>query len=406
MMDSSRNKTDNNHGAGKQHYMFDYLENIYAYCPASVIDFSTGKQISQEQLSKTLTPSLAELELSDHKRYCIPQPVRDIYARYRPTPLFKAAKFERAIGTDCQIYIKDEGHTPTGNHKANSAFLIAYLCKCDGVHTIVTETTGNWGLALAMASKEFGLTTICFMDTESDRIRPDRKALMEQIGAKVIIVEQNEEHHDLLSLSADAAIKFTRDMPNAVYIFGSVYNYFITPQTIIGIEAKDQMGDKYPDIVVGSCGGGANLLGTAATFIVDILETGHPVEIFCAESEHCPILSRGKMGMYSVDNQGYYPLIKTYGLDGIGTSEYIGGLGSTIVASPVAYLHSQGLIGAKAYRAQDAQRASKLFYEAEGKAVALETGYQLAAVIEKARQNTGKIILVNISSQGFNSSYA
>lgn len=204
----------------------------------------------------------------------------------------------------------------------------------------------------------------------------------------------------MLTLSANAAIKYTKGLENAVYIFGSVYNYFTIPQSIIGLEAKKQLKKlgKYPDIVVGSCGGGANLLGTSAAFIVDVLENNGNVEIFSAESEKCPILTKGKKGFYSIDTQGYFPLIETYGLDGLVNGEYIGGLGSTIVASQVADFHSKGIIKANIYNSEDAKRAAKLFHEGEGKWVALESSYQLAAVIDKARENKKKVILVNISS--------
>ncbi|WP_243147560.1 pyridoxal-phosphate dependent enzyme [Scytonema sp. UIC 10036] len=346
--------------------------------------------------------------MSTEREIPIPPEVLDCYSKYRPTPIFRVKKFEELIGTDCEIYVKDEGTTPSNNHKANSAYLIAYLCKKDKVKTLTTETTGNWGVALAKAARYFELETICFIDAESNRFRPDRKALMEKAGAKVIVVEQDDNHNDLLSLSADAAIQYTRTLKDATYIFGSVYGYFVIPQTIIGLEIKEQLQEqgKYPDIVVGSCGGGANFLGTAAVFIMDHLESAKQVEFFSAEATSCPILTQGKSGLYSIDSQGYYPMIKTYGIEGLlNDGQYIGGLGSTIIAPAVAHYHSKGIIKAKTFTPEEAQKASNLFRETEGKKVALETGYQLAAVIEKAKSNSKKIIVVNISS-GRDSTYS
>ena len=373
----------------------NYL-NINGYCNYNLINPKNRNLITLRELSEILPSSIAQLELSKDKEIEIPKEVLNIYSKFRPTPLFRARNFEKAIGTSCEIYIKDEGLTLTGNHKANSAYLIAYLCKKDKVKIITTETTGNWGIALAKACKKFGLEAICFIDYDSHRKRPDRKSAMEKEGSKVIVVEQDSKHSDLLTLSADAAIKYTKNLENATYIFGSVYNYFIIPQSIIGLEAKEQLG-KYPDIVVGSCGGGANLLGTSAAFIADKLDNKSDVDILSAESEKCPILTRGKKGLYSIDNLNYFPLIETYGLDGLVNGEYIGGLGSTIVASPVAEFHSRGIIKARTYNSEEARKAAKLFYESERKWVALESSYQLASVIDKARENK-KVILVNISS--------
>lgn len=341
------------------------------------------------------------MELSRNHTIPIPREVRDVFAEFRPTPLFRAEAFEKAIESDCEIYIKDEGATFSGNHKANSAFFIACLCKQDGIETITTETTGNWGIALALACNHFKIKLICFIDEESHRLRPDRKTEMERVGAEVIVVQLDQTHSDLLTLSADSAITYTRNLKNATYVFGSVYGYFIIPQTIIGLEAKHQLEQlgKYPDILVGSCGGGANILGTSSAFIADALTTGRDIEVFSAEADSCPILSQGKPGFYSIDSQNYYPDIYTYGLDGLlNNSSYIGGLGSTIVAPAVYQFHSNGLIKSQTYSPEEARLAADIFRTSQGKYVALETGYQLAATIQKAKENSGKVILVNISS--------
>jgi len=382
--------------------MLNKFLNLKAYHQSDLFNPISEKELGLDDLCKVLPPSLAALEMSKEKYIDIPREIAQIYTTYRPTPLLRAREFEKSIHTNCEIYIKNEGAAPTGNHKANSAYLIAYLCKKDGIKAIATETTGNWGLALAMAGRHFGVKVICFLDYESHIERPNRKSLMEQMGAQVEVVEpqQNQKVKDLLTLSADAAIEFIRKSKGIYYIFGSVYGYFIIPQSVIGLEIKSQLKglNKYPDIVIGSCGGGANLLGTAATFLADIVDENRGTRIVSAESEGCPILSEGKIGLYSIDSLRYYPLLKTYGIDELKTDGYVGGLGSTIVASSVAFFHSKGLINVNRFGAEEAHRAAELFYKSEGMLVALETGYTIAAIIRQARENDNRVIVANISS--------
>jgi tryptophan synthase beta chain len=378
------------------------LLNLNAHCPGRVLDPGSGERISLERLREVLPESLAEMELSQQPAITVPDELREVYAAFRPTPLTEAAAFAEAAGGGCQIIVKDEGATPSGNHKMNSAYWIAYHCARDGVTTLATETTGNWGLALAMAGARFGLDVTCFIDQMSVRARPDREALMRKAGAEVVVVgpEDDDDAFDPLVLSANRAVSYTRDRPGVRYIFGSVYNYFLLPQTMIGAEARRELGDEPVDVVVGSCGGGANLLGLAGAFLAGAL-TGEPVPgVLCAESDQCPIVSKGVPGAYSIDDQHYYPLLRTYGLERLAGGGYIGGLGSTIVAAPVAYFHEQGLIRTGTYSATQAAAAADLFRRTEGRRVALETGYQLAAVLDEAQREPGRRILVNISSVG------
>jgi tryptophan synthase beta chain len=205
---------------------------------------------------------------------------------------------------------------------------------------------------------------------------------------------------DLLTLSANAAIEFTKQTPGVYYIFGSVYGYFIIPQSVIGLEIKTQLRrlNKYPDIVIGACGGGANLLGTAAPFLADIIDEKRNTRIVSAEAEGCPILSEGKIGLHSIDSLRYYPLLKTYGIDQLKSDGYVGGLGSTVVASSVTFFHSKGMIKVNKFSSEEAKNAAEILYRSEGILVALETSYTMAAVIKQARQNDNKVIVANISS--------
>lgn len=375
------------------------LTNLYAACPDRVLDPVTRQPISAERLCAVLPESLAEMELSDELTVAVPEPLRELFATYRPTPLLAADRFAEAIGGDCTVLVKDEGRTPSGNHKMNSAYWIAYHCARDGVSTLTTETTGNWGTALALAGARFGLRVVCFLDHLSAQARPDREEQMRAAGAEVIVVGADEaEQYDPLVLSASRAVRYTREQPGARYIFGSVYNYFILPQTMTGAEVRQELGDVRPDVVVGSCGGGANLLGIAGAFLADAVHGGRSPEVLCAESDQCPIVSKGVPGEYSIDDQDFYPRLRTYGLDRLLGTGYIGGLGSTIVAAPVAYFHEQGLIRTETFTAEEARAAAELYRRTEGRRVALETGYQLAAVAAEARRGPGRRLLVNISS--------
>jgi tryptophan synthase beta chain len=377
------------------------LLNMYAHCPGRVLDPQTHEPISVTRLAEVLPPSLAAMELSGQAMIDVPAELRDIYATFRPTPLFEAAAFAGAIGGNCRVFVKDEGATPSGNHKMNSAYWIAYHCARDGVATLTTETTGNWGLALATAAARFGIRLVCFMDEVSAKERPDRKGLMRKAGAEVIIVgPDGDEAYDPLVLSANRAVAYTRERRGARYIFGSVYNYFLLPQTMIGAECREELAGERLDVVIGSCGGGANLLGLAAAFLVEALAGVAAPEVLCAESDQCPIVSRGIVGMYSIDNQKYYPALRTYGLERLAGDSYIGGLGSTIVAAPVAYLHELGLIRTTTHTVAEAAAAARIFRQTEGRQVALETGYQLAAGVAEAQRRPGTRMLVNTSSVG------
>ena len=374
--------------------------NINAYFDYSLKN-SQGCECSIRDLKKALPESLAKIELSKEKTIAVPRPIMKEISLFRETPLFRAKKFEKIIGTSCEIYIKDERQTPSGSHKMNSALFCAFMCSQDGIRRIVTETAGNWGVALAMACKKFNIDLFCLIDRQSDQIRPDHKEVIQQYGAEVVLTGNTDSRSDSGFLSADNAIRFTKNLEEAVYIFGSVYGYFIVPQTIMGIEAKNQMMamNKYPDIIVGSCGGGANLLGTASAFIMDDFGVSPSPEVVAVEASLCPILSKGKVKVSSIDYVGHYPMIRAYRLGKLPDKRpYIGGLESTIVASAVTHFHEKGLIKSLVCTHDEAQEAAGKFFSSEGSEVAIESAYQLAGVIRKAREEKEKVILVNISS--------
>lgn len=379
--------------------MIQSLLNINSFIDYKVYSHD-GIPLSLANLSKLIPPSLASIELSRQQYIQLPQSILSSLANFRPTPLFRAKAFEKTLGHDHKIYIKDEGATPTGNHKSNSAICIIGWCKSDGIKTITTETTGNWGLALARAAQQSGIKVVCFMDTISHQLRPDRKKAIEAAGSEVVLVAAGQKCNDLLSLSADAAIERTKAIPDAAYIFGSVYGYFLIPQSMIGLEAMQQLREEsdYPDIVIGSCGGGANLMGLAAPFLAESITGGRQIIVFSAEAHECPILTQGIFGIHGIDENGFFPRLATLGITGIDHGRYIGGLGSTIVATSVANFLERGMIHAACFSGSAAQDASSQFFAAEGRRVALETSYQLAALVSIARSTRGKTFLLAISS--------
>lgn len=375
--------------------------NILSVCEPSILSRSTGTLIQVDELAGILPRSIAKLELLRDAVIDIPAPVLNIYSGFRPTPLKRATALEQAIGTSCGIYYKDEGKTPSGTHKSNSAYLIAYLCARDGFRTIATETTGSWGVALALAAREFGVRCICFLDEVSNRKRKDLGRTLEDLDAEVVVVECDAATSDYLTLTANAAIQHVRERDDATYIFGSIFGYFIIPQSLIGLEAKAQLESlgKYPDVVIGSCGGGANFLGTCAPFLLDYLEGRADVVFLAAEAESAPIVSRGERGVFSVDQLGYYPPLRTYGLRTMGVEgAYVGGLGSRVVASAVADLHSRGIVKARTINCSEAIDAARLFHQTEGKWLALESSYTLAAAVRAAKLRESECLLLNISS--------
>lgn len=375
--------------------------NINSACDCSILNRTTGNLIDENALAQVLPRSVAELELARSVMIDIPDPVRAIYARYRPTKLKRARALEHAISTTSHIYYKDEGHTPSGTHKANSAYLIAYLCARDGYRTIATETTGNWGRALTLAAEEFGLHCVCFVDQVSAQERHELMQTLDELGAEVVVVKCEGTKTDYLTLTANAAIEYVIGKKDATYIFGSVFGYFIIPQSLIGLEAKAQLQEisRYPDVVIGSCGGGANFLGITAPYLLDRINGASTVRFIAAEAENAPIVSRGERGVFSVDERGYYPPLRTNGLRAMEEGgRYIGGLGSRVVASAVAEFYSKGLLEAVTIGYTEAIDAARLFHESEGNWMALESSYTVAAAVREARRTDNECLLLNISS--------
>ncbi len=259
----------------------------------------------------------------------IPEPVRDLYKIWRPTPLVRARGLEKALGTSSHIYYKNESVSPVGSHKLNSAIPQAYYCKEQGVTNLTTETgAGQWGAALSLASRMFGLELAVYMVKVSYNQKPYRRSIMQTYGAEVIaspsmstkagrkIITDTPNHQGSLGTAISEAVELAMSTPNCKYALGSVLNHVALHQTVIGLEAEKQMemAGEYPDIVIGCFGGGSNFSGIAFPFMRHNLSGDRSTRFIAAEPASCPKLTRGVLQYDFGDESGYTPLIPMYTL--------------------------------------------------------------------------------------------
>ena len=283
----------------------------------------TGEEVKPEELERILAKTLVEQELSKERYIPIPEPVRDIMRNWRPSPLMRARRLEKALKTPAKIYYKYEGVSPSGSHKTNSALAQAFENKRCGTKKVTTETgAGQWGSALAQACNIFGLECRVFMVRCSYDQKPYRKALMELYGGSVIASPSNETKvgreilakdpncRGSLGIAISEAIEETILGKDTKYCLGSVLNHVLLHQSIIGQEAllQMEMANDYPDVVIGACGGGSNFAGIAFPFLGEKLRGGRDVEIIGVEPAACPSLTRGKYAYDFGDIAGTTPL--------------------------------------------------------------------------------------------------
>jgi len=288
----------------------------------------TKQPITPEDMLPIFPMSLIEQEMSSQKEIKIPDPIREAYTIYRPTPLIRATRLEEALNTPAKIYYKYEGVSPTGSHKPNTAIAQAYYNKMDGTKKICTETgAGQWGSSLAHACSIFGLECTVYMVRISYEQKPYRKIIMNLFGAEVYpspsdrteagrkILEKDPDCTGSLGIAISEAIEEAVQRDDTKYSLGSVLNHVLLHQTVIGQEAKEQMeliGD-YPDVIIGCHGGGSNFAGLAFPFLRDKIN-GKDIEVIAAEPVSCPTLTKGKMEYDFGDTAGMTPLLKMYTL--------------------------------------------------------------------------------------------
>ncbi|WP_262247589.1 TrpB-like pyridoxal phosphate-dependent enzyme [Parapedobacter soli] len=382
---------------------------------------ATKQPVGPDDLSPIFPMALIEQEVSAERYIDIPEEVQQAYRIWRPTPLIRATNLEKALGTDCKIYYKYEGTSPSGSHKPNTAIPQAYYNKQAGVKRIITETgAGQWGTALSFACSQFGIDCEVYMVRISFDQKPYRKILMNTFGATVHSSPTNHTQagRDALAANADTpgslglaiseAIEVAVGDEHTKYALGSVLNHVLLHQTIIGQEAKKQMeytGD-YPDIIIAPLGGGSNFAGLSFPFLRDKI-AGKPLRCIAVEPASCPKLTKGKFMYDFGDTQGYTPLLPMYTLGHTFTPAAIhaGGLryhGASVLCSQ---LLKDGLIEAQAIQQLECFEAGILFAKTEGIVPAPEANHGIAQVIREVNkakeEGVSKTILFNLCGHGF-----
>ncbi|MBO5720447.1 MAG: TrpB-like pyridoxal phosphate-dependent enzyme [Bacteroidales bacterium] len=390
--------------------------------PLPMMDPKTKQPVSEESLHQIFAKELVKQELNTTDAWIeIPEPVRDLYKIWRPTPLVRATGLEKALDTPAHIYFKNESVSPVGSHKLNSALAQAYYCKQDGCTNITTETgAGQWGAALSMASKIFGLELAVYMVKVSYHQKPYRRSIMQTFGAQVIaspsmstkagrkILTETPNNQGSLGCAISEAVELAMQTPNCKYTLGSVFNWVNLHQTVIGLEAEKQMemAGEYPDSIIACFGGGSNFSGIAFPFLRHKLTEGKEVEIIAAEPASCPKLSKGRFQYDFGDEAGYTPLIPMYTLGHkfMPSNIHAGGLRFHGAGSVVSQLQKDGLMRAEDVNQIEAFDAATLFAKSEGIIPAPESSHAIAVAIRKAlkakEEGRKEVILFNLSGHG------
>ncbi|MGN0219594.1 MAG: TrpB-like pyridoxal phosphate-dependent enzyme [Muribaculaceae bacterium] len=390
--------------------------------PRPMLNPATHKPLTVEDLYPLFSEEASRQELNFTDSWIeIPEEVRDLYKIWRPTPLVRARGLEKMLDTPAKIYFKNESVSPVGSHKLNSAIPQAYYCKKQGVTNITTETgAGQWGAALSLASRMFGLELAVYMVKISYNQKPYRRSIMQTYGAEVIaspsmstkagrkIITDHPNYQGSLGTAISEAVELAMSTPNCKYALGSVLNHVALHQTVIGLEAEKQMemaGD-YPDIVIGCFGGGSNFSGIVFPFLRHNLSGERSTEFIAAEPASCPKLTRGVFSYDFGDEAGYTPLIPmlSLGHNFSPANIHAGGLRYHGAGSVVSQLKSDGIIGAVDIPQLESFEAATLFAKSEGIIPAPESAHAIAAAIRKAKEakeaGTSPVILFNLSGHG------
>ena len=386
-----------------------------------VLHPGTLQPIGPDDLAPLFPMSLILQEVSSEPEIEIPGPVRQVYAQWRPSPLFRARRLEIALDTPARIYYKYEGVSPAGSHKPNTAVPQAYYNKQEGTKRLVTETgAGQWGSSLAMACAFFGVECKVFMVRVSYDQKPYRRAMMEAFGASVTaspspetesgkaILAKNPHSTGSLGMAISEAVEVAAGDPNSRYALGSVLNHVLLHQTVIGLEAIEQMamaGDE-PDLIIGCAGGGSNFAGLALPFAGRKLKGKGKARIVAVEPTACPSLTKGRFTYDFGDTAHLTPLVKMYTLGSIFVPPGIhaGGLRYHGMAPLVSHLLDLGLIEGVAVQQLDAFAAGVQFARAEGIIPAPEANHAVAVAVQEAlrarEEGVNRTILFNLSGHG------
>jgi tryptophan synthase beta chain len=366
----------------------------------------TKEPVGPDDLAPLFPMALIGQEVSAEPWIDIPGEVLDILQLWRPTPLVRADRLERALGTPARIYYKDESVSPAGSHKPNTAVPQAFYNKAEGVQRLTTETgAGQWGSALSFASALFDLECMVYMVRASYEQKPYRRVMMETWGGKVVPSPIDQpDHPGSLGSAISDAVRDAAGRDDSHYSLGSVLNHVLLHQTVIGLEAKQQLtaaGEALPDVIVGCCGGGSNLGGISLPFVPD-----GAVRLVAVEPTSCPTLTDGRYDYDFGDTAGLTPLLPMYtlGHEFVPPSIHAGGLRYHGDAPIISNLVKAGRMEAVAYPQSKVFEAAVQFARTQGTIPAPETSHAIRAVIDEAlaakEEGAERVILFNYSGHG------
>ncbi len=394
--------------------------NVLADLPEPVpppIDPATKKPVSPEKLKMIFAEECIEQEMSLKRFIEIPEEVRNVYAMWRPTPLVRAEKFEKAIGSKAKIFYKNESVSPPGSHKPNTAVAQAFYNKREGISKLVTETgAGQWGSALSFAGSQFGLEVKVYMVRASYEQKPYRKLLMEAWGGKCFssptdltevgrkIRKEFPDTSGSLGIAISEAVEDAIKNSDTKYAIGSVSNHVLLHQTVIGLETERQLAelDLKPTVMIGCVGGGSNFGGFMLPFLPRKLD-GEKIRFIAVEPKACPTFTKGAYTYDYGDTGKVTPLFKMYTLGSsfVPPAIHAGGLRYHGDAPILSLLKKLNLIEAQSYHQNEVFEAGVLFARTEGILPAPETNHAIKAVMEEAKKaSKDDVIVFNFSGHG------
>ena len=389
--------------------------------PPPPLNPGTGQPIGPQDLAPLFPMELIKQVVSRDREIEIPDPVREAYRLYRPSPLYRAHRLEKALDTPAHIFYKYEGVSPAGSHKVNTALAQAFYAKQEGVTRFATETgAGQWGSALAFACSVFGLELKVYMVRASFDQKPYRRILMETYGAQIVaspspdtqygkrVLAETPDHTGSLGMAISEAIEDTVTHPGTKYSLGSVFDFVLLHQTVIGLEAMEQMAlaDEEPDVIIGCVGGGSNFAGLAFPFIGRQLRGEHNYRFVAVEPAAAPSITRGRYDYDFGDTGEMAPLVKmhTLGHKFVPPPIHAGGLRFHGIAPLVSALVEQGYIEARAVPQVATFDAGVQFARTEGIVPAPESNHAVRAAIDEAiaarEEGKPRTILFNLSGHG------
>ena len=389
--------------------------------PRPAMNPDTKEPVGPGDLAPIFPMALIMQEVTTERWIEIPDEVMEIYKLWRPSPLIRARRLEKALDTPAKIYYKHEGVSPAGSHKLNTAVPQVYYNKIEGMKRLTTETgAGQWGIALSQACNFFGLECIVYMVKISFQQKPYRRTMMEAFGARMYaspsentdtgrqILREDPDNMGSLGMAISEAVEDAIGRDDTHYALGSVLNHVLLHQTVIGLEAKKQleMVDEYPDVVIACCGGGSNFGGIAFPFAYDKIKKESRVRLVAVEPGACPTLTRGHHGYDFGDVAGFTPLLCMYSLgkDFMPPGIHAGGLRYHGAAPLVSQLVKDGIAEAQSFKQTAVFDSGVLFARCEGVIPAPESSHAIHGAVKEAlaakEAGEARTILFNLSGHG------